>query len=393
ENFNPCRMYEIRHGSKSIKAFFAHSVFSQMISFQRLFDNADNAGRVLEEFLQGDDKEFLVTLTDGETIGHHHAYAEKGLAYLMKYVLPSKGIQPVNFSYLVKHLQADWEVKLWENSSWSCSHGVGRWMADCGCGHESGFRQTWRVHLREALNWLQARADAVYDEMGRKYFADPWKARDEYIRVILEPLYAERFFEENLIDKDGRSRAILLLEMEKWSLAMFTSCAWFFTEISGLESVKILTFALRVIELAEELTGERLKDDFLKRLEEAPSNIEVYGTGAAVWKELVEPQSRSRLEMVARLVFQYLISGRPTQQLGRIIYHVRENSRTEEPGGDLHMEGELFWEDPVQEEEKIYYFYAHKDGGILLRITDSPFPQVSDTAELKDIGQGEVFRY
>jgi len=386
--FNPHRIYEIAYGGKRIKAFFSHPQLAQLISFGKILNDAKTTGDIIEEILRGYDKDFVAVLTDGETFGHHHPHSEKGLAYLCKYVLPEKGIEVTNFSYLLNKFDARYEVKLWDDSSWSCAHGIGRWMTDCGCGRESGFHQKWRAPLRKALNFLKKEADLIFEGMGKRIFYSPWEARNDYIKVILEPAWIDAFVEKHL-KKVERQKARLLLEMQRWALSMFTSCAWFFNEISGIETVQVLTFAARVIDIIERLTGEKTEKEFLNILKTAPSNIDFFRDGRGVWNKLVKPRIKKDDNMVFATILHYLFTGRDFYKKGKIFYHIRELKRIEEDNKTVIL-GEIFFEDDTLEKEIFRYFYAERGTKIFIKINEHPFPELRDIRHLRNFSKGKV---
>ena len=49
-----------------------------------------------------------------------------------------------------------------------------------------------------------------------------------------------------LSDED-RVRACKLLELQRHAMLMYTSCGWFFDEISGIETVQVIQYAGRAI--------------------------------------------------------------------------------------------------------------------------------------------------
>ena len=179
-------------------------------------------------------------------------------------------------------------------TAWSCAHGLGRWTDDCGCGAE-GKQQGWRRPLRGALDWLRDNLDDVFEEHGRLLFHEPWAARDAYIAVILDRSEAAltRYLAAHLRTPDSadlREKALSLLEMQRHCQLMYTSCGWFFSEISGIETVQNLQYAARAVELARRVAGAELERDFCARLRLAPSNVPELGDGEAVYRRLVLPQ-------------------------------------------------------------------------------------------------------
>ena len=143
----------------------------------------------------------------------------------------------------------------------------------------------------------------VYENMGSKIFKDVWKARNDYIDVVRNDSSsaADNFFMQNAVkelSENEKLAGLKLLEMQKYSMLMFTSCGWFFSEISGLETVKILEYAARAIELLKELTGLDIETEFKNRLAEAISNIPKYKTGKGVYEKLVIPHKHLRIDQI-----------------------------------------------------------------------------------------------
>lgn len=280
-----------------IDVFFYNSYLSKNIAFG---DLAFDAGRFLNAIMSvvknGIWEQLVSIVADGETFGHHKRFTERTLAYVFGYLAKEKGISIVNFAeYLSLHPpQYEARLKLGKDglgTSWSCSHGVGRWKEDCGCstGSQSGWNQKWRAPLRTALNHLKAKLDTIFITEGSKFFKDVWAARNNYIDLILDPSDSNisAFFNEHSakrLTNEEVLKAIDLLEMEKFSMFMFTSCGWFFSDISGIETIKILEYAVRAIEFAEKISGESLFKEFANMLEVAKSNIPERGNG----KNIVE---------------------------------------------------------------------------------------------------------
>jgi hypothetical protein len=240
--------------------------------------------------------------TDGETYGHHKKFGDLGLAYALEEGFSSRGFEIINYGAFLKRFPPIYEVEMdegpkGEGTSWSCAHGVGRWKEDCGCstGGRAGWNQKWRGPLREALNFLRDELSLVFEREGKKVFQDAWEARNGYVEVILDrsPERIEGFLERHGLkdlDEGGRIKGLKLLEMERHGLQMFTSCGWFFADLAGLETLIVLQHAARAIELSEELTGQEMEGEFLKRLSKAKSNLPEMGNGEQVYRGLVKPR-------------------------------------------------------------------------------------------------------
>jgi alpha-amylase/alpha-mannosidase (GH57 family) len=173
-------------------------------------------------------------------------------------------------------------------------HGVARWERDCGChtGGEAGWNQKWRAPLRAALNFLRDAAARDFEGLGAEFFANPWQARNDSIELMLDPRSSREVFlgkhARRTLSSRDHWRAITLLEMQRNSLLMFTSCGWFFSEISGIETIQVLRYAARLIDLADEIGAPLPRKDFLELLSEARSNRPDLGTGADIYRTFAE---------------------------------------------------------------------------------------------------------
>ncbi len=283
---------------KAINLFFYDGPISQDVAFAGLLENGEYfADRLVAAFPEKTDSPRLVHIaTDGETYGHHHKNGDMALSYCL-YHIGEKDLAEITVygEYLSKYPPTH-EVLIHENSSWSCIHGVERWKSDCGCssGMHPEWHQKWRAPLRGALDWLRDNIVQIYADHMQGLAADPWQTRDDYIDIILDR--SEDSIDSFITEHAGRAlepeeqpALLKLLEMQRHALLMYTSCGWFFDEISGLESVQILTYAARAMQLAREVSGISLEEAFITLLEKAPSNIAERGNGAAVYAEYVQP--------------------------------------------------------------------------------------------------------
>jgi hypothetical protein len=202
------------------------------------------------------------------------------------------------------------EVQIRPRTSWSCAHGIERWRSDCGCRFRSDWHQRWRAPLREALDWLRDQVDLFYEARASAWLKDPWEARDDYVRVVLdrrEPVLQAFLMRHRRTELDAGARleVLRLLELERHRQLMYTSCGWFFDELSGLEPVQILRYAAMALQYLAVLGGGRLEDELVRRLEAAPSNLPEFGDGARVWRRLVAPAVAD----LHRVVAHYAITG------------------------------------------------------------------------------------
>ncbi len=295
-SIDPTRPYRLFLGEQWIDIFFYDGPISRSIGFDNLLTNASRLVDRLSQAIVRSRKhtQLIHVATDGETYGHHKPFGEMALAYALTREAEKKGFTITNYGEFLALNPPEWEVELKPVSSWSCVHGVARWEDDCGCctGGQAEWHQKWRRPLRKALDWLRDKLAVIFEAQGSRFFKDPWEARNDYISVILNRENQATFFERNCIEPLGKEEvrdALLLMEMQRHAMLMYTSCAWFFSEISGIETVQVLKYAARSMQLAERLTGEHLEEQFIKYLEHAPSNREEYRSGAGVYRKLVKP--------------------------------------------------------------------------------------------------------
>jgi len=278
-----------------IDIFFYDGPISRDMGFSDVVYNSSRFAGRIGSAVRGDHRpaQLLSVATDGETFGHHKKGTEKTLAFAFTKEFPQQGWTVTNFAHYLSLNSPDWEVELKSVTAWSCAHGVDRWQDDCGCGGEGGvWHQKWRRPLRDALNWLRDQLTEVYEEHGRQLFRDPWLARDEYIQVMRDRSAANinRFLSRHQTHKLTAAEqvdALRLLEMQRHALLMFTSCGWFFEEISRPEGTQILRYAARALELAGDVAGVQLEKGFVKRLGLAPSNVDHFKHGAEIYRQLV----------------------------------------------------------------------------------------------------------
>ncbi len=295
---DPTRAYLFRTPSgRSINIFFYDGPISQAVAFEKLLDNGEKfASRLLGGFSdQRNGSQLVHIATDGETYGHHHRYGEMALAYALDYIERNKSARITNYGEFLELNPPTWEVQIYERTAWSCVHGVERWQSNCGCNSgRAGWHQGWRAPLRAALDFLRDWVSPRFEGLGKNLFRDPWAARDAYIDVVLNraPETRERFGREHFSHELKGNEEVLawkLLELQRHAMLMYTSCGWFFDDLSGIETVQVIEYAGRVVQLAEQLFGEPVEAKFLTFLEAARSNLPEYGSGADIYTRYVKP--------------------------------------------------------------------------------------------------------
>jgi alpha-amylase/alpha-mannosidase (GH57 family) len=334
-SIDPSRPYRcLLPSGRDIALFFYDAPIAKAIAFDGLLAR----GEMLIERLMGgfhierQHAQLMHVATDGETYGHHHRFGEMALAYTLCTIARKRLATLTNYGQYLARFPVEDVVEVAENTSWSCAHGVERWRSDCGChvGGKPGWQQRWRRPLREALDWLRDRLARLFEDEGGKLLTDPWAARDGYIAVILDRSRdnTERFFHQHARHRLSDAEMIharKLLEMQRHALLMYTSCAWFFAEISGIETVQMLAHAARAMQLAQEVAGDAsLESGFLERLAAAPSNQpQLTENGRDVYLKLVKPTVATLRTVVADHAISTLVE--PGAREHRLsIYEIQE---------------------------------------------------------------------
>ena len=300
--------YLHRDGSKqSLAVFFYDGSVAHGIAFEQALVSSES---LVGMFSQAASRTGMVNVaTDGETYGHHFKFGDLTLAHALEIEARQQGFSLTNYGEFLDQHPPEFEVEIkkgpgGEGTAWSCAHGVGRWARDCGCnGGEPGWNQQWRAPLRAALDFLRDEAARQFEIVGERLLPDPWATRNAYIELILDHRrsraeFLNRHAKHELSPAD-QVRALTLLEIQRNALLMYTSCGWFFSELSGIESVQIIRYAARVIELMEELRLPSPRDLFLEMMAEAQSNIREVGTGADLFLRYTEPAAQWAGEKIA----------------------------------------------------------------------------------------------
>lgn len=295
----PYRYFHRDGSGRSLVLFFYTGEIARKIAFERAGSSGEG---FIDLFEAGSADGLLVhAATDGETYGHHHVSSELGLAYALFVEAEERGLEVTNYATYLETVEIKHEAAVWrgEGTAWSCAHGIGRWVRDCGCstGGEEAWNQRWRGPLRAALDVVKRAADEILERVGGTLLNDPWKARDDYIEVILGALDIDEFASRHAagpLDETQKDRVITLMELQRNAMSMYTSCGWFFNDVGGIETVQVLRYAARTMDVIEELGQTTPEQPFLSTLEDAVSNDPQIGTAADIYLGLVSAPMTSR---------------------------------------------------------------------------------------------------
>ena len=320
-SIDPSQAYRYFHrdgSGRSIAVFFYDGPIARAVAFEGALASSQSLiGRLA--LAPGGSGRLVHIATDGESYGHHTRFGERGLAHALAVEARRRDFNLTNYGAFLDAFPPQLEVDIksgpaGEGTAWSCAHGVGRWRRDCGCsaGARGGWNQGWRGPLRNALDILRDEAMRLFEQSRDSLFRDPWAARDAYIELMLDPAASREDWLQLQASRRLKAReqeqALTLLEIQRYAQLMYTSCGWFFADISGIEAVQILKYAGRVLDLMEEVGGSAPRARFLEVLSEARSNLPEMGSGADVFRRFVEPLRVTASRVAAHLGLSAVIS-------------------------------------------------------------------------------------
>jgi alpha-amylase/alpha-mannosidase (GH57 family) len=305
----------------TINLFFYDGPASQGVAFEGLLENGGKfAHRLMEIFSDEDEVQLANIATDGESYGHHHRYGEMALSYCLDWLDKRDGVELTVYGEFLEKFPVKYEAEILENSSWSCYHGVERWRSNCGCntGGNHGWHQEWREPLRGAFDWVREKLIPLYEREMQEFTDDPWRIRNKYIQVVLDRSKEniQRFLRNNIekeLTEEDTVKILRLLEMQYNCMLMYTSCGWFFDEVTGIESMQDIFYATRALQLANKATGENYEEEFEALLEKAPSNDKKYGTAAEAFRQVVKPMKVDMLRVGAHYAVASLFKDFPEE--------------------------------------------------------------------------------
>ena len=397
ERIDPSMAYVVNLPSgRKISVFFYDGPISRAVAFEDLLADGERFGKRLMAGFAEELRpwpELIHIAADGETYGHHHRFGEMGLASALNYIESNQLAQLTNYGeYLERHPPIH-RAEIYENSSWSCIHGIERWRSNCGCnsGGHPDWNQNWRQPLREALDWLRDTLAPKFEDYAQKLLKDPWAARNQYIDVMLDRSEAniDGFIKKHTVRELNPKERVLvlkLLELQRHAMLMYTSCGWFFDELSGLETVQILRYAGRAVELAQQVFGDHLESSFLGRLVKAKSNLSEHGDGARIYDTLVKASAIDLL----RVGSHYAVSDvfEPSHDRAQVYcYRVERKEHTVRSCGDMKLAlgKAVFTARATQEDSTLEYGVLHFGGyKVIAGVRIGPGPE-GDRAGLNEL--------
>ena len=378
-----------------INIFFYNGGISHNIAFGNLLKSGEALAGSLLAASNGDKGlPYVVNVaTDGETYGHHHKFGEMALAYCLHYIESNNLAKLTNYGEYLEKNPPTHEVEIFENSSWSCAHGVERWRDNCGCnsGANPGWTQAWRKPLRNAMDWLRDNLLPVFENEASRYLKNPLDARNAYIEVILDRSHEnmEDFLIKHArkeLSDDEKIRVLKLLEMQRNAMLMYTSCGWFFDDISGVESIQIMQYASKAIQYAEELQDLSLEPEYLKYLEKAPGNKS--GNGAEIYEQFVKPAQCDLLRVGAHYCISSIFEEYPEDiticcySAKSEVYKKIEAGKLKLATGKANIASDITWDKKTVSFVVLHFGDQNITAGVKDFTEDGDFSVMQD--ELKD---------
>jgi alpha-amylase/alpha-mannosidase (GH57 family) len=259
-------------GKRCMSVFFYDQDVSTRISFDPgATVNADAfvVNILLPKFPAGHHRDAqphtLMVASDGELYGHHQDFRDKFLARLVNSASRDHHLELTFPGLWIKKYPPTQKVEIVENTSWSCHHGVTRWMGECGCTYGG----TWKAPLRRGLNHLATLLDRAYLDVIRSYGIDPWNLRHTSIGIRLGITDASELIGEasgRKLSYDELRPIALLLDAQFERQRMFTSCAWYFDDFDRIEPRNSIAYAAQAVWLTFLATGTDLTDEAMTLL-------------------------------------------------------------------------------------------------------------------------------
>jgi alpha-amylase/alpha-mannosidase (GH57 family) len=432
--------YLHRDGSgRSINVFFYNGHVARGIAFEGLLASSHGLLAACARAARGG-AQIVNVATDGESYGHHFRFGDRCIAYALGAEAERFGLRVTNYGEFLDEHEPGHEVLVkpgpnGEGTAWSCAHGLGRWTRDCGCNASApgGWNQRWRTPLRAAFDLLRDDLAPKFEEAGGELLRDPWAARDEYVELLGPggPARREEFLERHAgrrLSDEEKVRALTLLEAQRASMTMYTSCGWFFNDISGIETVQTLRYAGRVVETMEALGLAPPTAAFLEILSDAKSNLLERPTGADIYlrtvaqsrvtpqrvaahvaicnllePEVQEPQCESGGYTYRKLDFRKQRHGRVTLETVRLALEEEATGRQHEFALAAMHFGEIDYycalrpySSQREYEEAVVRLWSHLRAAslpVLLRVAQSEFgPEEFGLEALLPQGQGHLSR-
>ncbi len=290
--------YLLERPGGNLAVFFYHPGLAEGISFGHFLRDADSLYRHIRHITDHDGTRMIHTATDGEIYGHHEPFGDMCLAALIQRVHSDGEFTMTNYGAFLEANPPKLRAVLkggeeHRGTSWSCSHGVSRWYKDCGCstGGEAGWNQKWRTPLRKSFDEISSRLNDICVQQLAQLPCETTLPQllIRYGRVV-SGREAPCDFARSVLGSDAAAGDISLLlklmEGQRLRMYMYTSCGWFFSDISGIETRQNIRFALQAVTLYDPYTQDNLFYLLEDMLHSAKSNMKSQGRGSRMVREI-----------------------------------------------------------------------------------------------------------
>jgi len=318
---------------RSIAIFFYNQQISNGVAFSTLLANGEGLAKTIMGAFSDDTQadQLVHFATDGETYGHHYKFGEMALSYCLHSIREGGKAKITNYGEHLARSPPRHEVRIRENTSWSCPHGIERWRSNCGCSVSGRGSQAWRKPLREVMDWLRDSLSGLYEAEASKYLLDPWSARDEYIAAVMDRGRGnvEAFLRSHSrrdLSQEEMVSALRLLELQRNAMLMYTSCGWYFDDISGLEAKLVMKYAARSIQLARDVSGIDLEGGYLERLRVARSGSGELLSGADIYLRAIKPEVTDLMKVCVHYAISSIFNSHGGEATKVFSYTVRDEA-------------------------------------------------------------------
>ncbi|HSE90811.1 MAG TPA: DUF3536 domain-containing protein [Candidatus Binatia bacterium] len=393
---DPTQAYEQRLPSgRKIALFFYDGPIARAVAFEGLLSSGEHlASRLIGAFSEERNRSQLVHIaTDGESYGHHHRFGDMALAYALNTIESNQLAQLTNYGEYLERHPPTYQVEIIEKTSWSCFHGIDRWWSNCGCnsGGHPDWNQEWRTPLRDALDGLRDSLALPFEKRSLELLKDPWAARNDYLSVIHDRSTENvvRFFTRHAfrpLSAADMTTALKLLELQRHAMLMYTSCGWFFDELSGIETVQTMLFAGRAVQLGQDLFGDSLEAQFTERLASAQSNLPEHGDGRQIYEKFVRPAMVDWEQVGAHYAISSLFEPYPERakidcyRTERRDYQIFEAGLAKLAVGQVKLTSEITWESLVLDFGVLQMGDHHVNCGVQESLGDESDPSLTREA-------------
>jgi len=269
DQIDPTEPYRVNlPGGRSITVFFYQRELSARISFDPgATTNADSFAQYnilagfQKEKLRRNEPQMMIIASDGELYGHHQYMRDRFLARLVDGGGFLAGMQTTFPALWLQSHPPRQTMEIREPTSWSCHHGVQRWVGDCACTPNDG---RWKTRLRYTFEQLAIEIDRLYLEVCRSLVEDPWELNNRYIHVILQDCCAEDLINEmagRTLTSQQVRRLHLMLEAQRERQRFFTSCGFYFEDFDRIEPKNNVAYAAQAVRLVRLATGVDLEPE------------------------------------------------------------------------------------------------------------------------------------